>query len=330
MASQMGGGGGSSSNKGKPAVNWSGNGASSYDARGKPGWRLTPSKADDPIGFSVLGPGSTTTTTTDDDTSTTTTPPGGGGGGGITKSDDSKQVAALRRMIERDFAVARDIKLDNLSRSLKTAKDLLLSNYATRAGTLKGSREDNEKAISDTSFENYANRARERMDILAEAGTLGLGESDTLKSQLMAVRNWSANQGDVDRSYFDTVRSIDSAVVGLNADTRTSLVNAQTQSYNDQAQVWANFHEQQADANTQLGNIESNKYSKQFNAGSDAFTKAAEAAGGAFKNPDMPSEVKDWTGDSQPLGGRLTNTDAEAAVTNLAQKGPTGAKQRKW
>src|SRR5690606_34588698 len=109
----------------------------------------------------------------------------------------------------------------------------ILLGYGQRVGQLEGSRKDNEKAESDNSFGNLINLARERADILAETALQGAGESDTLKSQVMALRNWDANQGETNRAYFDTNRAISNAVTELNADTRTARMNVHSQALSD-------------------------------------------------------------------------------------------------
>ena len=63
---------------------------------------------------------------------------------------------------------------------------------------------------------------------LAQAALQGAGETDTLRGQFMAVRNWDANQADVNRSYFDTTRSINSSLQDLNSDVRQQRVNLAT------------------------------------------------------------------------------------------------------
>jgi hypothetical protein len=266
-----------------------------------------------------------------------TTPPpdntnrnGGGGGGGVKKTDDLPQLRALQKMIDSSFAGARDIKLGNIQTILGQQNSELLRGYDERAGQLKGSKLDNEKSEADSSFANLINRARERADTLAETAAQGAGESDTLKSQMMAIRNWDANQHDVNRSYFDTVRSINNAATDLNADTRSSRMNLYSQSLSDQEQTWANFYNQQADAYTQMGNLQANPYSNAYKANSDSFNKAAETAGMSWVNPGIPTEVQNWEGSFQAEEGRLNNTQAQAAVTNLAQKKPEGATLRKW
>lgn len=270
---------------------------------------------------------------------------GGGGGGGsyadgyakaqadfdAKKSNDAPQVAALRQMIDGGFATARDQKLQNILGQLSQQDSIILSDYLKRALQLDESRADNEKSEHDASFSNIANRARERGDILTQAASMGAGESDTLRSTLAALRNWSQNQSDVNRSFFDTQRSINSAVTDLNSDTRTARANLHGQALSDQEQIWANYYNQRADALTQIGNIEGNKTSDSYKEGGGAFAEAAKAASESWKSPGISADVMNWQGSSQAQEKQLNNAAAEAAVTNLgAPKKPEGATLRKW
>lgn len=285
----------------------------------------------------VIGETSGTTYGSTKDTTGTVAPSDTSGGGssgsrgsGYTKSNDSALLASLQQMIATGFAAARDTKLANIDRLLEQQNQTLLDGYAVRADGLLGSRLDNEKAEADTSFANWVNRARESADILDQAAAQGAGESDVLKAGLMALRNWDANQSDINRSYFDTARSVNSAIGELNADTKAARVNLYGQANADREAVFTNYYNQMADAYAQVGNLESNKYSNAYNSGSTAYQQAARMAGTAWSNPGVGKDVMDWTGSAQQVEGKLNNTQAGAAVTNLARKAPEGATLRKW
>lgn len=247
------------------------------------------------------------------------------------KSSDAPQVAALQQMIDTGFASARDTKLGNLDLVLTQQDKIMLDDYLKRAAGLEGSRADNEKSEADGSFANIANRARERGDILMQATSQGAGESDTLRSTLQALRNWSANQSDVNRSYFDTLRSVNTAITDLNTDTRTARTNLHTSANSDRESVWTNYYNQQADAYTQIGNIKANPNSDSYQAGADSFAKAASTAATAWTSPGIPDAVKNWEGTVKAEDRGLNNTDIGAASTNIGTpKKPEGATLRKW
>lgn len=258
-------------------------------------------------------------------------PPGGsGGGGGISKSDDAPQVKALREMLGTSFAAARDTRLGNVDRIQGQQDAELLLGYGERRRTLEDVEKDNERAEADTSFANWMNRARERSDLLAEAAVQGAGESDNLRAQLMALRNWDANQGEINRAYYDTARSIQNTVSDLNTDTRQARFSLFNQGNNDREQIWNSYYAQMADGYTQLGGIQANPYSNQHKKNADSFGKAATEAAKSWTNPGVSSEVREWTGEAADAGDRLNNTQFAGARTNLAERKPEGATLRRW
>ena len=211
-------------------------------------------------------------------------------------------------------------------------RSTLLQSYGEKVGALDLTRKDNEKSESDASFANLGNRARESGDLLSEAAQQGAGETDTLRSQLMAVRNWDANQGEVNRSYFDTLRSTNSAITDLNADTRTAQVNMMGQLRSDQEQVWANYYNQRADAYTQLGNMMANPYSNAYSkkGAKSAYSGMAKAASSAWKNPGIGDAERNWQGSVQAEEGRQNFSDIRAAAAPKERKRPEGATLREW
>lgn len=255
---------------------------------------------------------------------------GGGGGGGAPKSTDAPQLAALQRMIDSEFARARDTKVGNITALLATQDAEVLRGYDERVAQLLGSRRDNDMAEGQASFANVANRVRERADLLLESAAQGAGETDTLRTMMQALRNWQANQADVNRSFFDTERSVNNAITDLNADTRSARINLASQAQRDQEQAWSNYYNQLADAYTQMGNIHANPYSDSHKPGSDAFSKAAEAAGSSWQAPGVSPAIREWSGTASAVESRLNNSAATSAVTNLAEQRPEGATLRRW
>ena len=255
---------------------------------------------------------------------------GGGGGGGIQKASDKPQLAALKSLLDSGFKKALDQKLANTQLLYEQQDADLLKGYRARAGGLAGSRADNDKSEVDASFGNLSNRAREAKDTLAQAAMQGAGETDTLKTQLMAIRNWDANQADINRSFFDTQRSINSSVADLNADTRTARINLATGALGDYDQAWTNYYNQRADAYTQMGNIHANPYSDSHNTKSTAFKDMAKEASSSWKNPGVQANIRNWEGTLKEQEQKLNNSMFGNAAVVKERKRPEGSTLRKW
>lgn len=257
-----------------------------------------------------------------------------------------QQAIAQFTLLDR-FGRSRRVKLGNIERALATADKALMKSYKATSGQLVGARQDNEKAEGAASFANTTNRLRESGDLLGETSAMGAGESDTMRAQLQAVRNWDANQGEVGRSFFDTLRTVNSSITDLNNDTRTSRINVREQAYSDKEQVWANYYDRVADTWTQIYNIEGSNpnlgakntakkgsaeyetpiqaYERRFK---DAYKNAARAAGSAYKSPGISKALQNWNGNVRAQGARLTSANMAAAVRTPTLKKPEGATLR--
>ena len=273
---------------------------------------------------------------------------GWGGGGGsynaAARASSRKQNEATAALVDQQrqlidaFATQRDIKLANIARAFTDSDARLLENYRTALAGLEGTRANNEKAEADTSFGNVSNAIRERASLLAEAAANGAGESDLLRTQLQALRNYSANQGEVNRSFYDTLQSINNSVTALNNDTANSRTNLYNQREADREAAWANFANQTADAWTQIMNIESantnvdsdtsEAYNRRF---ADAGSQAAAAVRNSYRRQAIPAGWTDWAGKGSAEDRRLTSNN-KAATVNLGGpvRRPEGATLRRW
>jgi hypothetical protein len=278
---------------------------------------------------------------------------GGGGDGGAARAaaaarasarsasrqqnENASRLAQQQRGLIDAFASQRDVKLGNITNAFQASDSLLLKNYQTALEGLMGTKRQNEMAEADASFSNVANAVRERQGVSEQAASQGAGETDLLRAQLQALRNYSSNQGEVNRSFHDTLQSINNSVGSLNSDTASSRTNLFNQAEADREQAWANYANQAADAWTQImnieagGNVESDTtegYSKLY---ADAGDQAAAVTRNTYNRQGIPTGWTDWEGKGQKEERQLTSSNRAAAV-NLggAQKKPEGATLRKW
>lgn len=150
--------------------------------------------------------------------------------------------AALKRLTGGGLKSALDVELGNISRNSATKMDQINRTFESSLSSFNESRKDNAASEGDSSFGNLLNRARESTDLAGQTANLGAGESDTLQTQLQAVRNWTANQSEVNRSFFDTQTSINSGVIDLNNVTRTSKINEEQAANSARANAYNDFY----------------------------------------------------------------------------------------
>ena len=274
------------------------------------------------------------------------------------KGANQSKLDALTKLVTEGLQGGRDTHLKGIEGDLKTLLDQAFANYGSTLGDLNSGLRDNEKAEADSSFGNLANRARESMDLVTQALSQGAGESDVLKTQLQALRNWNSNQGEVNRSYFDTLTSANSAITDLNTGTKSTLTGYEMDANQRRAGVWGDFYSGMADSYTQMDNLATNNYlldrevaanqgqmSQQdqllawLDTGNSADTfvataaspaaaaafkgyakEAAEWAGKAWENPGVSETTKNWQG-QETVVNPLNSSQAWAAATNESAKG---------
>ena len=266
---------------------------------------------------------------------------GGGGGGGGSSASDAKKLKkqqnqqardqATRELVQIDANIdakrgqrgvnkgsklvldrlvnglsnVREAGLQSIEQSLRTKMDQINRTYNASLGDFRQNQQDNEAAESDSSFENLMNRARESGDLLAEAMSQGAGESDVLRAQMQAVRNWSANQGEVNRSYFDTRTSINAGITDLNNSTRTAMINEETSANSSRAQLWDDYYNQASDVYTQMANLDQQNYllTGEITALKDSRTNSQSVLKHLGKGKDFETYKTPTLGRVRQLGG---------------------------
>lgn len=166
------------------------------------------------------------------------------------------QIAALAEALgpKGEFKDALEKRLKGIDETLKEQTTELLGGFTERWSSLDADQLNNEIAAGDSSNENDTNRVRERRAALSEAAMQGAGESDQLLSQVMSLRNFEANQGEINRSYSDSARSIVASRIDLRADTRNALQNMAVEADADRQQLWDDYWQQSSETQVALGN----------------------------------------------------------------------------
>lgn len=176
------------------------------------------------------------------------------------KQTNTAKIDALKTLTEGGFAEARKTKLGDVTSDLRLLIDQAMQSYTATLTDLNSSLASNDKAEADSSFANLVNRARETQDAVTQALSQGAGESDVLKTQLQALRNWNSNQGDINRSFFDTRASVNSTITDLNVGTKSTMTGYEMDANQRRSQIWDDFYSAMSDTYTQLDNLASNNY----------------------------------------------------------------------
>lgn len=269
------------------------------------------------------------------------------------------QIAGVQQALSGELRDRLRQTIKNINLNERIARRSQLEAYGERVENFEGAAEDNAKAGSAASVDNLANRSRERAGALANLAAQGAGESDTLRGAEMSLRNWEANQGEVNRSYYDTLRSINSALGDLTAGTRAQLVADAQQANAQRGAAYDQFYANMSEKWAQLGDLfgqRSEQYGNAWSMTSDpdsavasrkearldlrrqnraerrsnrAYRRAAHFLGQTYKDPGLPDVVQDWEG-AADFEGQNNFSLFQNAATTIAPKAPEGATLRKW
>jgi hypothetical protein len=202
----------------------------------------------------------------------------------------ARSASELRKTIanNRKQLVGIQKQLDNtkLDIGAKLGRDvaLLLESHSKTRLNYQRLAKDNDEAESDTSMASLINMQRERSDTLSQTLAQGGGETDQLKAQAVALRNWSANQQNTNRSYADSLTSINNSISDTNSQTQGQLQNvseqadaAERQAFNEYKLATGNVYSTNVDIYGQMA--------EHYTNAADAFaTKKATAVTTGKKN----------------------------------------------
>jgi hypothetical protein len=167
----------------------------------------------------------------------------------------------------------------------------------------------------------------------------------------MSLRNWAANQGEVNRSFHETQTSINSSLTDLNTDTKSARVGAAQQWIADKGQLWSGYFDAKSEALTQLGNTlgqmseyygmadeqvggkknkkNAKRQQRTARQSGRAFEKAARVASDSWESPGVDDEIMNWQGQGAYTGA-VNNNQLGSMAAGPAMSKPEGAGLRKW
>jgi len=301
----------------------------------------------------------------EDETTTTTTTTNRSGGGddgdgdggasaarrraGQAALDKAKnlqaQIDALKYALETAFKSSLDQNLADVGMVLEQQTNLVKSQSAARAQAFLGAAGDNEQAVGMQQESGFGNLVRERGEIMSGLIQQGAGETDALRAMAMAARNFTSNQQEGNRAYYDTLRTINTGITDLNEDTRNVLSNSFVQAESERERLYQDFYNRRSESFTQLGNVygqQGDYYAdaKEMEVGggdlegsrsrsAQAFMDASKEAGKSYEQKPLPAWISDYAAADQVEGYR-NNSELGAAVQFERPKKAQGATLRKW
>lgn len=237
------------------------------------------------------------------------------------------------------FASGRDTQVANAGRQLEATLQGILGNYSAAVGDYEETAEGNKQDQASKSAANLTNRARERISLLLQAASQGAGETDQLRTTIMAALNADANQQEIDRSFFDTERNINSQIAGANQQAVSQRRSAWEQNQEQVASAWNEYWKNYSDTMTNVQrtaasntNVDSD-YSTGFNADLRGLNPVDEASKFAGKTYQTENKDDDWfnnfLGRKEGKNTEVTSTNRAAAVAIGAPKSAEGATLRR-
>lgn len=257
------------------------------------------------------------------------------------------QAKAIRQALDIEFGQNRDNNLTDVSNALNEQLSSIQTGAGLRAQEFLKTGTDTEMATGDAQESSIVNAFRERQDAMTSVLEQGAGETDMMKSMLMSARNWQSNASDQNRSYFDTMRTVNAGITDLNVDTQTGLANAARAAEGQREQVWQDYYNRRGEAFTQLGNVKGQQaeyYAQAKEMGvkpkkgvekaaedamKAAFNNSALESGKSYTQQALPAWISDYQGQAQ-LQAKQSNTELAGAITMDRMEKAEGATLRKW
>lgn len=168
-----------------------------------------------------------------------------------------------------------------------------------------------------------------------------------MRALLLSARNWQGNVQESNRSYFDTMRSINSGITDLNADTQTALANAHRDAESQREAAFQDYYNKRTESFTQLGNIrgqQADYYAMAKEMGVNppkgaerkaktgmkaGYDSATTESGQSYKQGALPNRMKNYKPAAEQTAQRQ-NTNLAAAVTIDKAEKAEGASLRRW
>ncbi len=287
---------------------------------------------------------------------------GGGSASSAQKKEDRKAAAALLRQAKNQNLQAKtlrnvlDVELKQwIKQNNSDIQDLLkirLKQYrrdnALRAADLMTMADNTEKAAASTEEQGLSNLVRERQDSMASVLEQGAGETDAMRTLLMAARNWHANAAESNRAYFDSMASLNQNVTDLNTDARTAMQNAYAGAQESKEKVWQDYYSSRHEAAIRYGDIRTQqldylaqaeevygvktKKKKETRLKDEAkwgYETGAKAQGDSYDQRKIPKKLRTYKA-LDPTKPERANTNLAAAVTVDPVAKAEGASLRKW
>jgi len=260
------------------------------------------------------------------------------------------QIKAIKNTLQVELASSRDQNLADIDMMLNQQLGQLRTDAEKRGLGFLSAARDTERATSDVQEAGFRNLVRERADSMTAVLEQGAGETDAMRALLAAARNWHANASEANRSYFDTMQSINQGITDLNIDTKTAMSNAHMTAEGQRETIWNDFYNRRAEAMTQLGNvygqqadymnqakemgvkfgkIRTKRLSDAEKGMKDAFADASTELGKSYTQQGLPEWISGYEGTAQQER-RQANSELAAAVTFDPMAKAEGATLRKW
>ena len=248
----------------------------------------------------------------------------------------SKGLSKARRQNIRDIEQA-------LLSQLAEAKDAAAQRYETFAAAGQNAEIDTGRVLEA----GVSNTVRERQEAMTQLLSQGAGETDAMRAMLMAARNWQANAGEANRSYFDSMASANAGITDLSLDTETAMANAWRGAESEKDRLWQEYYKARADTFTSRSNVYNQmmahyrvaeaydvepKKGKKKTAKQgieDDAVASAKTMSKSYKQKKLPGWISGYSAGPQ-LEARQSNSNLASAMTIEPTVKSEGASLRRW